>query len=62
MPEKKRIRKIWTGEHPVESVDEAIGLLNSIKADLEAKEEDKEEDKEPYYDLIGIKIVYDVEE
>ena len=67
MPEKKRIRKIWTGEHPVESVDEAIGLLNSIKADLEAKERENststsEEDKKPYYELIGIKIVYDVEE
>ncbi len=58
MPEKKRIRKTWTGEHPTESIDEAIELLKTIKADLESKEEDEE----AYYDLIGIKIVYDVEE
>jgi len=58
MPEKKRIRKIWTGQDSMESVNEAIELLNTIKADLETKEKDKE----PYYELIGIKIVYDVEE
>ncbi len=58
MPEKKRIRKIWTGQDSMESVNEAIELLNTIKADLETKEKDKE----PYYGLIGIKIVYDVEE
>ena len=58
MPEKKRIRKKLTGQYPMESIDEAIGLLNAIKADLEAKEEDEE----LYYELIGIKIVYDVEE
>ncbi len=58
MPEKKRIRKIWTGQNSMESVNEAIELLNTIKTDLETKEKDKES----YYELIGIKIVYDVEE
>ncbi len=58
MPEKKRIRKKWTGKDGIENIDEAIELLNTIKTDLETKKEDKE----PYYELIGIKIVYDVEE
>ena len=58
MPEKKRIRKKWDGEHPLESVDEAIELLNTIKADIEKEGNEWK----PYYELIGIKIVYDVEE
>ena len=58
MPEKKRIRKKWDGKNPVESIDEAIELLETIRADLKGREEGEE----PYYDLIGIKVVYDVEE
>ena len=58
MSAKERIRRKWGGENPVEKIDEAMELLNTIKADLEAAGEEKG----PYYELIGIKIVYDVDE
>ncbi len=67
MPEKKRIRKIWTGKDPSESIDEAIELLKTIKNDLISEDKDhfhhsEDEGHFHYYELIGIKIVYDVEE
>ena len=58
MPEKKRIRKRWTGKDGIENIDEATELLNTIKDNLIATQDEGE----PYYELIGIKIVYDVEE
>ena len=58
MSEKKRIRKKWTGKDGIENIDEAIELLNTIKDNLIATQDKGE----PYYELIGIKTVNDVEE
>ncbi len=58
MSVKKRIRKKWDGNEPGEAIDEAIDLLNTIKSDLEKEGHEWK----PYYGLIGIKIVYDVDE
>ncbi len=58
MSEKERVRKKWDGESPVEKIDEAMELLATIKDDLTSEDEGHER----YYELIGIKVVYDVDE
>ncbi len=67
MPDKKRVRKKWDGKEAVENIDEARELLKTIKNDLISEDENhlhhsEDEGHFHYYELIGIKIVYDVEE
>ncbi len=58
MSVKKRIRKKWDGESPVEKIDEAMDLLQTIRDELVSSEDGRES----CYELIGIKIVFDVDE
>ncbi len=67
MSVKKRIRKKWDGKDPVEKIDEAMELLKTIKNGLISEEENhfhrsENEGHSHYYELIGIKIVFDVDE
>ncbi len=57
MSDKERVRKKWDGENPVEKIDEAMELLKTIRDDLTVQDEGHVR----YYELVGIKVVYDVE-